>query len=98
MKQHYGYIKGTEGNDHDPVDCFIGDKLNASRAFIVNQGNHGIFDEVKCMLGFEDIESARQAYLSNYQKGWEKNIMSIVPTNTKKLREWLKLNSRDPFL
>jgi 5'(3')-deoxyribonucleotidase len=97
MKHYYGYIKGTEGNDYDPVDCFIGDKLNASRAFIVNQAKEGLFDEVKCMLGFEDIEEAKAAYLSNYQKGWEKNIISIIPTNTKHLREWLSLRSKEPF-
>lgn len=97
MKHYYGYIKGTEGNDYDPVDCFIGDKYNASRVFVVNQAKNGLFDEVKVMLGFDDIESARQAYLSNYKKGWEKNILSIVPTNTKKLREWLKSSSKEPF-
>jgi len=98
MKNYYGYIKGTEGNDFDPVDCFIGTKLNASKVFVVNQAKSGMFDEVKCMLGFEDMESAKSAYLSNYQKGWEKNIMSIMPTNTKKLRDWLKNgNYKEPF-
>lgn len=90
MKSHYGYIVGTEGNDLDPVDCFIGSNPNKSLAFVVNQGKNGLFDEVKIMLGFDDIDSARQAYLNNYEKGWEKNILSIKQTNTKKLRDWLK--------
>jgi 5'(3')-deoxyribonucleotidase len=97
MKNYYGYITGTEGADYDPVDVFIGPRLNASRVFVINQGKNGMFDEVKCMLGFEDVESAKQAYLSNYQKGQEKNIMSIVQSNTRKLREWVKLKSKDPF-
>lgn len=91
MKNHYGYITGTEGSDLDPVDVFLGDKLNASRAFVINQINEdGTFDEHKIMLGFDNIEDAKKAYLSNYKNGWENRIHSIVQTNTKKLREWLK--------
>jgi hypothetical protein len=97
MKSHYGYIVGTEGNDYDPVDCFIGPKLGASKAFVINQGKQGIFDECKIMFGYESIEEARAGYLANYQKGWEKNIISIIPTNTKKIREWIKLNSKEPY-
>jgi 5'(3')-deoxyribonucleotidase len=97
MKAHYGYILGTEGNDYDPVDCFIGPKLGASRVFVVNQGKEGIFDEVKILFGYDNIEDARAGYLANYQRGWEKNIISIVPTNTKKIREWIKLNSKEPY-
>jgi len=97
LKNHYGYIKGTEGFDSDPVDFFLGDKLNASRVFVVNQSQEGIFDECKIILGADSIDEAKIIYLQNYEKGWEKNIISIIPTNTKKLRAWLKLKSRDPF-
>ena len=97
MKCHYGYITGTEGADFDPVDCFLGDKLNASRAFVVNQGKDGMFDEHKIMLGFENIEEARKAYFSNYEKNWN-GLISIKQTNTKKLRDWLKNgNLTEPF-
>jgi hypothetical protein len=97
MKCHYGYITGTMGADFDPVDCFLGEKLNASRAFVVNQGKDGLFDEHKVMLGFDNIDDARAAYFSNYQKGWD-GLMSIKQTNTKKLRDWLKNgNTGDPF-
>jgi hypothetical protein len=98
MKHYYGYIQGTEGADYDPVDCFIGNRLNASRAFVINQGKQGLFDEVKIILGVDNIEDARKLYLSNYSKGQDKNIMSIIPTNCKKIREWLKLNSKDPYV
>lgn len=97
IKNHYGYISGTEGFDSEPVDFFLGDKLNASRVFVVNQSQDGIFDECKVILGAESVEEAKNIYLQNYEKGWEKNIISIIPTNTKKLREWLKLKSHDPF-
>lgn len=97
MKHHYGYIKGTEGADFDPVDCFIGPHYNKSLAFVVNQGKNNMFDEHKIMLGFEDIESAKKAYLSNYQKKWD-GLMSIKQTNTKKLRDWLRAgNKNEPF-
>jgi 5'(3')-deoxyribonucleotidase len=97
MKAHYGYIEKTEGNDYDPIDVFIGPKLGASRAFIVNQGKNGMFDEHKIILGCEDTEEAARLYLSNYKKNWN-GLMSIKQTNTKKLREWLKDgNKTEPF-
>lgn len=97
MNHHYGYITGTEGNDLDAVDCFIGPAPNKSLAFVVNQGKDGMFDEHKIMLGFESIEDAEKAYMSNYQKGWD-GLMSIIQTNTKKLRDWLKNgNKTEPY-
>jgi 5'(3')-deoxyribonucleotidase len=98
MKNHYGYILGTEGFDLDPVDFFLGDKINVNKVFVVNQLQNGIFDECKIILGAETIEEAKKIYLQNYEKGWEKNILSIIPTNTKILRDWLKLKSHDPFV
>lgn len=98
MHSHYGYIKGTEGNDFDPIDCFIGDDLSSTKVFIINQGFNNLFDEHKILLGFNTIEDARQAFLKCYEKGWEKNVMNIVPTNTKILRQWLKTgNYKEPF-
>jgi 5'(3')-deoxyribonucleotidase len=97
MKCHYGYISGTEGADFDPIDCFIGPHLNKSLVFIVNQGKNGMFDEHKIMLGYETLEEAEKAYLSNYEKGWD-GLDSIKQTNTKKLREWLSNgNLNEPF-
>ena len=97
LKNHYGYIEKTEGADYDPIDVFIGPKLNASRAFVVNQGKRGMFDEHKIILGCEDIDEAKALYLSNYSKNWDR-LISIVQTNTKKLREWLKNGPKhEPF-
>ena len=94
MRHHYGYIQGTNGNDEDPIDVFIGENFKNNKAFVVNQGNQGMFDEHKILIGFPDINEAKKGYLSCYEKGWEKNILSIVPTNTKKLREWLNNGSK----
>lgn len=95
---YYGYIQKTEGNDYDEIDCFIGKSLNASRVFVVNQMKNGLFDEHKIIFGCSDEYEARELYLSCYEKGWERNISSIVMTNTKKIREWLKNgNKTEPF-
>jgi len=90
MKSYYGYIKKTEGNDGEQIDCFIGPKLNASRVFVINQNKpDNSFDEIKIIFGCDNMDEAVNLYLSNYQKGWEQNIRSVEQTNTKKLREWL---------
>lgn len=88
MTASYGYITGTEGHDNDPVDVFIGDKIGASRCFVVNQTKNGLFDEHKIILCVDNIDDAEKLYLSNYKNGWN-NYTDIVQTNTKKLREWL---------
>lgn len=99
MYSHYGYIKGTEGNDFDEIDCYIGDDLGSTKVFVINQGFDNLFDESKVMLGYSDINSAKQAFLRCYEKGWEKNIMSIGVTNTKRFREWLKSGVKtEPFV
>ena len=99
MKHHYGYIQHSgDAIDGDKIDVFIGENHITNKAFVVNQGRSGMFDEHKVLLGFNDINEAKAAYLSNYEKGWEKNILSIEPTNTKQLRGWLEAgNFKNPF-
>ena len=98
MKAHYGYIAKTEGADYDEIDFFLGDKLNASKVFVVNQKKKdGSFDELKIIFGTTNIKEAEELYLSNYQRGWD-GMMSIIPTNTKKLRDWLENGNKfEPF-
>lgn len=64
----YGYIRGSEGVDHDHVDCFIGPNPDAANAYIVHQVNPktGKFDEEKVMLGFDSIDEAKRMYLKHY--------------------------------
>lgn len=100
MKNYYGYIKRTEGADGDRIDCFIGPRLSASRVFAINQNkkNSTAFDEVKLIFGCESIDEAVELYLAHYEKGWEQNIASVIPTNTKKVRNWLKDYTRfEPY-
>jgi 5'(3')-deoxyribonucleotidase len=91
MTCHYGYITGYgDAEDGDKVDVFIGDKLNASRCFIVNQINpiSGLFDEHKIILCVDNIKEAEELYKSNYKQNW-KGLGSIIQLNTKILRDWL---------
>jgi len=64
----YGYIRGTVGKDKDHLDCYIGPNKKSEKVFIVHQNNPetGAYDEDKVMLGFDDAEQAKKAYLGQY--------------------------------
>lgn len=100
MKHHYGYIKGTKGKDGDHIDVFVGDNPNSEKAFVVDQVcKEGRFDEHKVMIGFDNINQAKSAYLGNYEKGW-KGLKNITEVSVKEFQEWLKNKSRKmkPFV
>jgi 5'(3')-deoxyribonucleotidase len=99
LKNYYGYFDRTEGNDGDQIDVFISENnLVGNKVFIINQMKDGLFDEIKVVMGAKDINDARNIYLQNYEKGFEKNIHSIVSTNTKVLRDYLKTGIKtEPF-
>lgn len=89
LAAHYGYFQGTKDLTGDPVDCFIGAFPQSEKAFVINQYLDGKFDEFKVMICFPDEESARQAYLQSYDKGWN-GLHSIVPASLTQLKWWLK--------
>ncbi len=89
MAAHYGYISGTKGADGDGVDCFVGPYPQSETAYAINQYIDGRFDEHKIMLAFPDEETARNAYLHSYERGW-KGLKSIVPLSINQLKWWLK--------
>lgn len=68
MKHPYGYIKGTKGADGDEVDVYVGPHKEAPHAFVVHQ--HKVdgtgYDEDKVMLGFKNLQHAREGYLKHY--------------------------------
>lgn len=68
MKHPYGYIKNSKGADGEEVDCYIGPKKDATHAHVVHQhkADGTGYDEDKVMLGFEDADAARKAYLAHY--------------------------------
>lgn len=92
LKQHYGYFKGTVGFDKDHLDVFVKPGTSPEfdgTLFVVNQLKaNGKFDEHKVMLGFDSEAEAREAYLENYTKGWEKRVQSIVPISLEDFKRW----------
>lgn len=95
MNNDYGYIRGTEAVDGDHIDVFLSDNPTEGRVFVVDQLNEeGFFDESKVMYGFDTLNEARDAYLSNYKKGWEKRIMAITEVSKEEFKKWIDSSHR----
>ncbi len=92
MNTHYGYVKGTVGFDKDHLDVVV--KPGTAQGFegtvyVVNQNKaNGHFDEHKAVIGAASQEEAKSLYLSNYEKGWERRIRSIVPMPMADFKAW----------
>lgn len=94
MHNTYGYIRGTEGVDGDHIDVFFSEDPSQGDVFVVDQVNKdGSFDEHKVMYGFPDIESARKAYLSNYEDGWQ-GLGAITPVSKEEFKKWVDSSHR----
>ncbi len=95
MKNTYGYIRKTESKDGDHIDVFLGDNPNSDKVFVVDQinPNTGEFDEHKVMMGFETLEKAKAAYLSNYEKGWT-GFGNITETTVDDFKKWSGTETR----
>ncbi|MDR0429322.1 MAG: hypothetical protein LBH58_02445, partial [Tannerellaceae bacterium] len=100
MQNHYGYFKRTEGKDGDQIDVFVGLNPESDKIFVVDQVEPGTsdFDESKVMLGFNTIDEAREAYMSNYEEGWQ-GLSAITETNVDDFKTWLYdgAKQRKPF-
>lgn len=99
MQNTYGYIRGTEGVDGDHIDVFLTDDIdgwNGRRVYVVDQYNEdGTFDEHKVMLGFNDEDDARNAYLSNYSEDWANNRKIVITsTNLEDFEKWINSSHR----
>lgn len=90
---HYGYIRGTEGKDGDHVDVFLkpGTPRDYSgEVYVIDQKNDdGGFDEHKVMLGYGSEEEAREAYLANYDHGWD-GIDGVTTMPMADFKDWIK--------
>ena len=94
MHNTYGYIRGTESVDGDHIDIFLSDNPAEGNVFVVDQVNKdGSFDEHKVMYGFPDMESAKQAYLSNYEEGWQ-GLGSITEVKKEDFKKWIDSSKR----
>ena len=90
----YGYIRGTESVDGDHIDIFLSDNPTEGKVFVVDQVNKdGSFDEHKVMYGFPDMESAKRAYLSNYEEGWQ-GLGSITEVKKEDFKKWIDSSKR----
>lgn len=107
MRHHYGYIRGTVGMDTvdqtkpEQVDAFIKPGTAedfAGDVFVVDQVDPktGKPDEHKVLLGFDSLEEARDAYQSNYQKGWN-GLGAITATPMADFKVWVKGDTSKPF-
>jgi hypothetical protein len=99
MNNHYGELDGTTGYDGDPIDVFIGTNPKEGEIFVIDQvSNDGSFDESKVMLGFDTPEQAKEAYMSNYQAGWQ-GFSNITPVTADQFKKWLYdgAKQRKPF-
>lgn len=99
MQNTYGYIRGTEGVDGDHIDVFLSDNIdgwNGRRVVIVDQYNpDGTFDEHKVMLGFNDKDDAVNAYLANYENGWERGRRLVFSTAAlEDFEKWIESSHR----
>lgn len=81
MKYPYGYVRLSEGADGEHVDCYIGPNENAKNAFVVHQNdpNTGKYDEDKVMLGWDNAEDAKKAYLAHYDNPKFFGTMEAIP-------------------
>ena len=95
MHDTYGYIGEKYGADGDHLDFFINDDADLDKwdgfVFIVDQKNEdGSFDEHKVMYGYPNLRTAKEAYLRNYEDGWEdKHVMGIMGARKADFDKWL---------
>lgn len=94
MKDHYGYLKRTTGNDGDQVDIFLGPNAKDANptVAIVDQRDQqtGKFDEHKILLGYEKGK-AEETYFRNYNKAFKDLdvFAGLKEVSLDELREWL---------
>lgn len=91
LRNAYGYIKRTLGKDGDQVDVFLGPKADQpGNVYVIDQNKaNGHFDEHKVMLGFDSMETARRAYLSNYARGWS-GMGKVTPMTWDEFKTWVR--------
>ena len=95
MNNTYGYMRGTEGVDGDHIDVFLSDNPESGNVYVVDQRDPktGEFDEHKVMYGFGSMEEARDAYLKNYEPGWQ-GLGTITEVSKDEFRKWIGSSKR----
>lgn len=95
MHNTYGYIRGTKAVDNDHIDVFLSDDPEHGNVYVIDQVDPktGKFDESKVMYGFSSEQEARDAYLSNYEKGW-KGLGKITQVTKEEFKKWIDSSTR----
>lgn len=95
MNNDYGYIRSTEGVDGDHIDVYLSDNPSEGNVYVIDQvdPSTGEFDEHKVMYGFPDEESARAAYLANYEDGWQ-GLGTITGVSKDEFKKWVDSSHR----
>ena len=77
MNNTYGYIRGAIGVDGDHIDVYLSndiDNWNGEKVYVIDVYNpDGSFDEHKVMLGFNEVTTAKEDFLKNYDASWGNN-------------------------
>lgn len=94
MQNDYGYIRGTKAVDGDHIDIFLSDNPTSGNVYVVDAIDQktGAFDESKVMYGFNSLEEARNAYLSNYSEGWK--VGPITEVSKEEFKKWIDSSTR----
>lgn len=94
MQNDYGYIRGTKAVDGDHIDIFLSDSPAIGNVYVVDAIDQqtGAFDESKVMYGFNSMEEARDAYLSNYSEGWK--VGPITEVSKEEFKKWIDSSTR----
>lgn len=94
MQNDYGYIRGTKAVDGDHIDIFLSDNPTSGNVYVVDAIDQktGEFDESKVMYGFNSLEEARDAYLSNYSEGWK--VGPITEVSKEDFKKWIDSSTR----
>lgn len=98
MRDHYGYIKGTDASDGDHLDVFIKPGTPADwtgPVFVARQVDPQTrrFDEYKVLMGYADATEATAAYRRNYAADWQ----GLDKIGTLTLEQFKKLASGGAF-
>ena len=95
MHNDYGYIRGTKAVDDDHIDVFLSDNPTQGEVYVIDQVNPktGEFDESKVMYGFDSEQDAREAYLSNYEDGWQ-GLGKITEVSKEEFKKWIDSSTR----
>lgn len=99
MRDHYGYIKGTQSAEGpaEQLDVFIGENPESEKVYVVDQidQNTGNFDEHKVLMGYGNQLSAVKAYKRNYSKGWK--VGPVTEMTVADFKEWVKGDTTKPI-